>query len=100
MLGGGIVRTGGSRCWRRVYSRWRSISRSRASLAKYGSALTFDYHTREAYYVIESSLEQDVSNLVREFQLETAEAYFDRSRRDRAAALEKFEKSRITRSSR
>jgi predicted amidohydrolase len=62
-------------------------------LAKYGPALTFDYHTREAFYVIESTGDRDVAELVREFGLETADDYWARSRRARAAALEKFRKS-------
>jgi predicted amidohydrolase len=64
-----------------------------AMLAKHGPALTFDYHTREAFVVIESSLEQDIETIVKEFQLEPADAYFDRSRRVRGETLEKFEKS-------
>jgi predicted amidohydrolase len=58
-------------------------------LAKYGTALTFDYHTREGFYVIESTLESDIAELVREFNLEPADAYFARSRRARVEALEK-----------
>jgi predicted amidohydrolase len=63
-------------------------------LAKYGSALTFDYHTREAFYVIESTRDEDIEAIVREFRLEPADAYFDRSRRFRSEVLEKFEKSK------
>ena len=65
-----------------------------AMLAKYGPALTFDYHTREAFYVIESARDEDIEAIVKEFQLEPADAYFDRSRRVRAEMLEKFQKSR------
>jgi predicted amidohydrolase len=57
-----------------------------AMLAKYGPALTFDYHTREAFYVIESTRE-DIATLLSEFQLESADNYFERSRKARAAAL-------------
>src|SRR5581483_8350608 len=49
-----------------------------AMLEKHGPALTFDYHTREAFYVIESTGDRDVSELVKEFGLETADAYFAR----------------------
>jgi predicted amidohydrolase len=65
-----------------------------AMLAKYGQALTFDYHTREAFYVIESSLDQDIDSIAKEFTLEPADAYYERSRRVRAAMLERFNKSR------
>jgi predicted amidohydrolase len=65
-----------------------------AMLAKYGSALSFDYHTREAFYVIGFTGDRDVRELVREFQLETADAYFDRSRRLRAEALARFRRSK------
>jgi predicted amidohydrolase len=68
-----------------------------AMLAKYGPALTFDYHTREAFYVIESTREEDIESIVKEFQLEPADAYFDRSRRLRAETLDKFQKSRTAR---
>src|SRR5207302_5334950 len=61
-----------------------------AMLAKYGPALTFDYHTREAFYVIASEGDRDVSELVKEFDLETADAYWARSRKRRAEALERF----------
>jgi predicted amidohydrolase len=67
-----------------------------AMLAKYGPALTFDYHTREAFLVIESARGEDIEAIVKEFQLESADAYFDRSRRLRAETLEKFQKSRTT----
>jgi predicted amidohydrolase len=60
-----------------------------AMLAKYGPALSFDYHTREAFYVIESTREEDITAILREFQLESADDYFDRSRKARAAALRK-----------
>jgi predicted amidohydrolase len=65
-----------------------------AMLAKYGPALSFDYHTREAYFVIESAREEDIEAIVKEFQLEPAEAYLDRSRKVRAEKLEKFQKDR------
>ena len=61
-----------------------------AMLAKYGPALTFDYHTREAFYVIEYAGDRDIAGLVEEFGLETADAYWARSRKARAEALEKF----------
>jgi predicted amidohydrolase len=65
-----------------------------AMLAKYGSALTFDYHTREAFFVIESTRDQDIETLVKEFELETADDYFGRSRRVRGEMLEKNQKPR------
>jgi predicted amidohydrolase len=65
-----------------------------AMLAKYGPALSFDYHTREAYFVIESAREEDIEAIVKEFQLEPAESYFERSRKVRAEKLEKFQKNR------
>jgi predicted amidohydrolase len=69
-----------------------------AMLAKYAPALTFDYHTREAYYVIESTREEDIVAIVKEFQLETADEYLDRSRRVRAEALERLRNSRMSQS--
>ncbi len=68
-----------------------------AMLAKYGPALTFDYHTREAFLVIESARAEDIEAIIKEFQLEPADAYFDRSRRLRAEMLEKFQKSKTAR---
>jgi len=65
-----------------------------AMLAKYGPALSFDYHTREAFYVIEFTGDRDIDELVKEFQLETADAYFERSRRLRAESLTRFQKSK------
>ncbi|MGC1721376.1 MAG: hypothetical protein WA746_20505 [Isosphaeraceae bacterium] len=65
-----------------------------AMLAKYGPALTFDYHTREAFFVIASARDEDIEAIIKEFQLEPADAYFDLSRRVRAEMLEKFQKSR------
>lgn len=67
-----------------------------AMLTKYGPTLTFDYHTREAFYVIESTQDCDIKELVEEFQLETADAYFERSCRRRDESLAKFEKSKTT----
>jgi predicted amidohydrolase len=64
-----------------------------AMLAKYPGELTFDYHTREAFYVIESMGERDIAELVREFSLETVEEYYTRSRKARAEAIAKFEKA-------
>jgi predicted amidohydrolase len=61
-----------------------------AMLAKYGSSVSFDYHTREAFYVVSSARDRDVNELVKEFDLETAESYWARSRRRRAESLEKF----------
>ncbi len=68
-------------------------SKMDAMLAKYGAALTFDYHTREAFFVIESTRDEDIVGIIKEFQLELADAYFDRSRQVRAEVLEKFQKS-------
>lgn len=65
-----------------------------AMLAKYPGELTFDYHTREAFYVVESTGSRDIAELVREFSLETFEAYYARSRTRRKESLAKFEKSR------
>ena len=65
-----------------------------AMLAKYGPALTFDYHTREAFYVIEYAGDRDIKELVEEFGLETAADYFARSRLRRTESLAKFQKSR------
>jgi predicted amidohydrolase len=65
-----------------------------AMLAKYGPALDFDYHTREAFYVITYAGERDICELVKEFDLESADAYFERSRRRRAESLARFQKSR------
>jgi predicted amidohydrolase len=59
-------------------------------LEKYGRELTFDFHTREAFMVIESTGSRDVAELVREFELETAPAYFARSRAERAKSIESF----------
>jgi predicted amidohydrolase len=64
-----------------------------AMLAKYGPELTFDYHTREAFYVIEWTSDRDIEELVREFQLETFHDYYARSRKVRSEALVKFQKS-------
>lgn len=61
-----------------------------AMLARYGKSVSFDYHTREAFYVVSSEGERDVNELVKEFDLETAESYWARSRRKRAEAIEKF----------
>jgi predicted amidohydrolase len=66
-------------------------------LAKYGPALTFDYHTREGHYVIEHAGERDVAEIAREFGLITAEDYWARSRRARAEALAKFAKAKAAR---
>lgn len=62
-------------------------------LAKYGPELTFDYHTREAFYVIESTGDRDIGELVREFSLETAPDYFSRSRKVRRESLAKFQRA-------
>jgi predicted amidohydrolase len=69
-----------------------------AMLARYGPALTFDYHTREAFLVIESARGEDIEGIVKEFQLEPADAYFARSRRLRAEMIEKYQKSTTARS--
>jgi predicted amidohydrolase len=63
-------------------------------LAKYGSTLTFDYHTREAFYIIESTADADIAEIVREFGLETADAYWARSRKTRLEALAKAERTK------
>jgi predicted amidohydrolase len=63
-----------------------------AMLAKYGSDLTFDYHTREAFYTIAYAGDRDIAELVREFGLESAADYYARSRRARAEALSSFNK--------
>ena len=68
-------------------------SKMDAMLEKYGATLTFDYHTREAFFVIESTSDEDIVGIIKEFQLELADAYFDRSRRVRAEMLDKFQKS-------
>lgn len=59
-------------------------------LEKHGRELTFDYHTREAYFIIESSGSEDVGKVVEEFELETARDYFERSRSERRRAIEKW----------
>src|SRR5919197_187244 len=46
-----------------------------AMLEKYGKALTFDYHTREAFYVITYDGDRDISELVDEFKLEVFADY-------------------------
>jgi predicted amidohydrolase len=58
-------------------------------LAKHGPALTFDYHTREAFFVIESTAEADIRTLLSEFNLEPAPDYYARSRARRAEILAK-----------
>jgi predicted amidohydrolase len=58
-----------------------------AMLAKYGRALSFDYHTREAFFVITYDGPQPIDELVKEFALEPADDYYARSRRAREAAL-------------
>ncbi len=65
-----------------------------AMLAKYGPDLTFDYHTREAFYIIEYTGDRDIDELVREFNLETADAYWARSRKAREEALERYRKGK------
>ncbi|MGA2705144.1 MAG: hypothetical protein ABSH35_29130 [Isosphaeraceae bacterium] len=47
--------------------------------------------------MIESARDEDIQALIKEFQLEPADAYFDGSRRLRAEMLEKFQKSRTAR---
>jgi predicted amidohydrolase len=61
-----------------------------AMLAKYGAALTFDHHTREAFDIIESTGEKDSAELVEEFDLETADRHWARSRKRRKEALDRF----------
>ena len=41
--------------------------------------------------MIESARNEDIEAIVKEFQLEPADAYFDRSRRVRSEMIEKFE---------
>lgn len=60
-----------------------------AMLEKYGPKLTFDYHTREAYYVVGYEGDEDVSEIAREFELEGFADYFDRLRRLRRESLAK-----------
>lgn len=61
-----------------------------AMLAKYGQTLTFDYHTREGYYVIESTGEADIDEIVSEFELERARDYLERSRTAGRKAVEEW----------
>ena len=61
-----------------------------AMLAKYGADVSFDYHTREAFYVVSSETARDVTELVKEFQLETADDYFARARSRRTESLSRF----------
>jgi predicted amidohydrolase len=65
-------------------------SKMDAMLAKHGPALVFDYHTREAFYVVEFTGDRDVEDIAKEFGLESADAYFDRSQRQRTEALARF----------
>lgn len=65
-----------------------------AMLARYGKDLTFDYHTREAFYVVEYAGDRDISELVAEFKLEPADAYYARCRKVRADMLAKFQGSK------
>lgn len=65
-----------------------------AMLAKYGRDLTFDYHTREAFYVIEYAGDRDISDIVKEFRLESADAYYARTRKARADMIAKFRASK------
>ncbi len=67
-------------------------SKMDAMLAKYGKALTFDYHTREAFYVVEYRGDADIYEIVKEFGLETADRYWKRSRDERKAALDRANK--------
>lgn len=61
-----------------------------AMLAKYGPDLIFDYHTREAFFIIEYAGDRDIQELIDEFHLEVADAYWARSRKAREEAVEKF----------
>jgi predicted amidohydrolase len=70
---------------------WKKMD---AMLARYAPTLSFDYHTREAFYVIESTADRDIDELVREFALESADAYFERSRRLRSESLARFQKTK------
>jgi predicted amidohydrolase len=58
-------------------------------LEKYGPALSFDYHTREAFVVLSHTGPKDIRDIVEEFSLEPFADYYARSRVVRAAALEK-----------
>jgi predicted amidohydrolase len=60
-------------------------------LDRFGRDLTVDFHTREAFVVVEYAGEQDIGELVKEFGLETAADYWARSRRERQRSLERFE---------
>jgi predicted amidohydrolase len=60
-----------------------------AMLEKYGSALTFDYYTQEARYVIGyEGDDRDVDEILAEFGLEHLTDYFARARRVRREKLE------------
>ena len=73
---------------------WEKMDRM---LAKHPRELTFDYHTREAFVVIESTTDHDIEAIVKEFALETAPAYFARSRARRKEALQRYEAARAKR---
>ena len=66
-------------------------------LAKHPRELTFDYHTREAFVVIESTADRDIETIVQEFDLETAPAYWARSRARRKESIERYEAARAKR---
>jgi predicted amidohydrolase len=66
-------------------------------LAKHPRELAFDYHTREAFVVIESTTERDIDEVVKEFDLETAPAYFARSRAERARSLARYDEAKARR---
>lgn len=65
-----------------------------AMLAKYGPDLIFDYHTREAFFIIEYAGDRDIQELIGEFHLEVADAYWARPRKAREEAVEKYRKSK------
>jgi predicted amidohydrolase len=66
-------------------------------LAKHPRELTFDYHTREAFVVIESTADRDIDEVVKEFNLETAPAYFARSRAERKRSMDRYEAAKAKR---
>lgn len=65
-----------------------------AMFAKYGRELTFDFHTREALFVVEFTGGRDIGTLTSEFDLDSADTYWARSRKTRAEAPARFQNSR------
>lgn len=64
-----------------------------AMLARYEPALTVDFHTREAFMILELEGGTDIRALITEFGLERAHDYFERSRARRAEALIRHQKA-------